>query len=126
MIFTDHPRLLARVAGAFYLIITACALFAYLYARGRVIVPTDMAQTAANMIAHERLYRLGFSAAVVVVVCNLPLGLILFELLKVVNQRLALLALVFISVAVSERVARSAGESAGQYRCPGNIGRQSS
>ena len=94
--------------------------------RGQVIVPTDMAQTAANMIAHERLYRWGFSAAVVVVVCNLPLGLILFELLKVVNQRLALLALVFISVAVSERVARSAGESAGQYRCPGNIGRQSS
>jgi len=39
---------------------------------------------------------LGFAAAVIVVICNLPLGLILFELLKVVNPRLALLALVFI------------------------------
>ena len=29
MTFTEHPRLLARVAGAFYLIITAFALFAY-------------------------------------------------------------------------------------------------
>jgi len=50
----------------------------------------------ANFLAHEQFYRLGFAAAVIVVICNLPLGLILFELLKVVNPRLALLALVFI------------------------------
>jgi hypothetical protein len=31
MNFTEHPRLLARIAGAFYLIITASALFAYMY-----------------------------------------------------------------------------------------------
>jgi hypothetical protein len=96
MTFTEHPRLLARVAGAFYLIIIAFALFAYLYVRGQIIVPRDMAQTATNILAHEHLYRLGFSAAVIVVICNLPLGWILFELLKVVNLRLALLALVFI------------------------------
>ena len=62
----------------------------------RVILTDDMARTAANFLAHEQLYRLGFAAAVIVVICNLPLGLILFELLKVVNPRLALLALVFI------------------------------
>jgi hypothetical protein len=93
---TNHPRLLARVAGVFYLIITACALFAYLYVRGEVIDSDDMARTATNLVAHEQFYRLGFAAAVVVVVCNLPLGWILFELLKVVNRRLALLALIFI------------------------------
>src|SRR5437899_10124243 len=96
MSFTERRRSLARVAGAFYLIITACALFAYLHVRDRVIVADDMAQTAANFLAHEQLYRLGFAAAVIVVICNLPLGFILFELLKVVNPRLALLALVFI------------------------------
>jgi len=101
MSFTKHPRLLARVAGGFYLIITAFALFAYLYVRGQVIIPGDMAQTAANLLTHEKLYRLGFSAAVVVVICNLPLGWILFELLKVVNPRLALLALLFITVAAT-------------------------
>ena len=101
MSFTNHPRFLARVAGGFYLIITAFALFAYLYVRGQVIVPGDMAQTATNLLAHEKLYRLGFSAAVVVVICNLPLGWILFELLKVVNPRLALLALLFITVAAT-------------------------
>ena len=101
MTFTEHPRLLARIAGVFYLIITAFALFAYLYVRGQVIVPGDMAQTATNILAHERLYRLGGAAAVVVVVCNLPLGWILFELLRVVNSRLALLALLFITASAT-------------------------
>jgi hypothetical protein len=101
MTFTEHPRLLARIAGVFYLIITACALFAYLYVRGQVIVPGDMARTAANILAHEQLYRTGFSAAVIVVICNPPMGLILYELLKVVNPRLALLALVFIIISTT-------------------------
>ena len=96
MTLTNQPRLIARIAGVLYLIITGCALFAYLYVRSRVIVAEDMAQTAANFMAHEQLYRLGFTAAVIVVICNLPMGLILFELLKVVNPRLALLALIFI------------------------------
>jgi len=98
---TEHPRLLARIAGSFYLAITAFALFAYLYVRGQLIVSGDMAQTATNILAHERLYRLGFGAALVVVMCNLPLGLILFELLKVVQRRLALLALLFIVVSTT-------------------------
>src|SRR5438132_14292219 len=101
MNLTEHPRLLARIAGALYVIITGCALFAYLYVRGQVIVTDDMAQTAANFVAHEQLYRLGFAAAVIVVICNLPLGLIFFELLKVVNPRLALLALVFITASAT-------------------------
>src|SRR5918912_2768725 len=101
MNFTQHPRLLARVAGAFYLIITVCALFAYLYVRGQVIIPGDMARTAVNLIAREQFYRVGFSAAVVVVLCNPPMGFILYELLKVVNPRVALLALLFITVSTT-------------------------
>jgi hypothetical protein len=101
MSLTKHPRLLARIAGALYLIITVCALFAYLYVRNQVIVADDLARTAANFIAHEHLYRLGFAAAVIVVICNLPLGFILFELLKVVNPRLAQLALIFITASAT-------------------------
>jgi hypothetical protein len=97
MTFTEHPRLLARIAGAFYVVIIAFALFAYAYVRGQLIFPANMAQTASNVVAHEQLYRLGLSAAVIVVVCNLPLGWICFELFKVVNPRLALLALIFIT-----------------------------
>ncbi|HEX4965697.1 MAG TPA: DUF4386 domain-containing protein [Thermoanaerobaculia bacterium] len=101
MNLTEHPRLLARVAGAFYVIITASALFAYMYVRRQVIIPGDMAQTATNILAHERLYRLGFSAAVVTVLCNPPMGFILYELLKIVNPRIALLSLVFITISTT-------------------------
>ncbi|HEV8333316.1 MAG TPA: DUF4386 domain-containing protein [Steroidobacteraceae bacterium] len=97
----EHPRLMARIAGVFYLIVTACALFSYLYVRGQVINGDDMAQTAANLVAHEQLYRFGFAAALIVVICNLPMGFILCELLKVVNARLALLALLFITAAAT-------------------------
>src|SRR5436190_20675756 len=98
MTFTEHPRLLARIAGVFYVIITALALFAYLYVRGRLIIPGDMAQTATNLLAHEQLYRLGLTAALIVVICNLLLGWIFFELLKVVNPRVARLAVILITV----------------------------
>jgi hypothetical protein len=65
MTSTEHPRSLARVAGAFYLMIIAFALFGYLYVRGQLIIPGDMAQTATNIAAREQLYRAGFTAAVV-------------------------------------------------------------
>ncbi len=98
---TKNPRLLARSAGLFYLTITACAIFAYMHVRGLFIVPADMARTGANLAAHELYYRIGFSAAVVVVLCNPPMGVLLYELLKVVNRRLALLALVFITISTT-------------------------
>lgn len=97
----EHPRALARIAGVFYLTITACALFSYLYVRGQVINADDMAQTAANLVAHAQLYRFGFAAALIVVICNLPMGFILCELLKVVNVRLARLALLFITASTT-------------------------
>lgn len=96
-----HPRAMARIAGALYLIITACALFSYLYVRGQVIDVDDLARTMANLVAHEQLYRFGFAAALIVVICNLPMGFILCELLKVVNSFLARLALLFIAAAAT-------------------------
>jgi hypothetical protein len=101
MIFIARPRLVARVGGAIYLMITACALFAYLYVRGRLIVSGDPALTADNILAHEQLYRIGAAAALVVVVANVPLGLIMYELLKIVSRPLALLALLFIAASAA-------------------------
>ena len=56
---------------------------------------------AANLVAHEQLYRFGFAAALIVVICNLPMGFILCELLKVVSSRLARLALLFITASTT-------------------------
>ena len=101
MTFAEHPRLLARIAGAFYLIITVFALFAYMHVRGQLIDTGNMARTADNIVANEPLFRIGFTAAVIVTMCNLPLGFILYELFKVVNPRFALLALIFIIAAAT-------------------------
>ncbi|HSZ53537.1 MAG TPA: DUF4386 domain-containing protein [Caulobacteraceae bacterium] len=101
MNLTNHPRLLARMAGLFYLAIIVSALWGYLQVRGQLIIPHDMALTAANIIAHQQLYRMGFSAIVITVLCNPPMGVLLYELLKPVNSLVALLALVFIIISTT-------------------------
>ena len=93
---TNHPRVLARLAGASYLAIIVFAALAYVGIRGRIVISTDMAQTISNLQLHEQLYRIGFSAGVITVVCNVALGLLLYELLKVVNQAVARGLLAFI------------------------------
>src|SRR5690242_5701516 len=79
MITTTRPRMLARFAGLFYLAIIICAAFAYQVVRARLVISTDMPLTIANLQSHEQLYRLGFAAAVITVVSNLPVGLLLSE-----------------------------------------------
>ncbi len=58
----------------------------------------DAAATAHNIVAHELLYRLGFAIEVFCLQCNVPLSLLLFDLFRVVNKRVAVLMLFFSSV----------------------------
>jgi hypothetical protein len=90
-------RQLARIAGAFYLINVVGGAFAIGYVQARLLTP-DPATTAANIQAHQLLYRSGLAVNVVVTVTNVPLALIFYELFEVVNRRVALLAAFFILV----------------------------
>ena len=101
---TNHPRALARIAGAFYLGIIVFAAIGYVFVRPQVIVPTDMARTAANLQAHGELYRMGLASVIVADLCNLPVGLIFYELFKIVNPRFARALLVFIAVSTTLEV----------------------
>jgi hypothetical protein len=94
------PRQLARIAGALYLINVICGAFAIGYVQATLFTP-DPATTAANIQAHQLLYRGGLAAHIVVTVTNVPLALIFYELFKVVNRRLALLDAFFILVATA-------------------------
>src|SRR6516165_8863872 len=87
------PRQLARAAGALYLVNIVFGAFALGVVPALLVVP-DVATTAHNIQAHELLYRLGVAAHVVVTMTNIPMAVIFYELLKVVNRRLALLDLV--------------------------------
>jgi hypothetical protein len=62
---------------------------------------SDPATTVAKIQAHQLLYRSGLAAHIVVTVTNVPLALLFYELFKVVNRRVALLAAFFILVATA-------------------------
>jgi hypothetical protein len=98
------PRQLARTAGALYLINIVAGAFAIGLVPVILIVP-DVATTAHNIQAHELLYRLGLVAHVVVTVTNIPMAVIFYDLLKVVNRRLALLDVFFTLVATAVEAA---------------------
>jgi hypothetical protein len=89
------PRLQARVGGFLYLVIMAAGFFAEGYVRGSLIVSGNAAATAHNILASEALYRLGGAAEFVTLFCDITVALILYNLLKPVNQSLALLAAFF-------------------------------
>jgi hypothetical protein len=94
------PQRLARIAGILYLINILGGAFAIGFVHATVFA-SDPATTAANIQAHQQLYRAGLAAHVVVTVTNVPLALIFYELFKVVNRRVALLAAFFILVATA-------------------------
>jgi hypothetical protein len=103
------PRQLARAAGALYLVNIVLGAFSIGVVPAVLVVP-DMAATAHNIQAHELLYRLGLVAHIVVTATNIPMAVIFYDLLKVVNRRLALLDVLFTLVATSIEAAGILGQ----------------
>jgi Domain of unknown function (DUF4386) len=98
-VYDRSPLLQARLAGLFYLITVITAIFAEVLVRGRLVVRTDAAATAHNILASESLYRLGFVADILNFAAYIVVTLLLYGLLKPVNRWLALLAVFFSLVA---------------------------
>lgn len=84
------PIGIARLTGALYLIIIICAGFSEGFVRESLIIPGDAATTAANILASEDLYRLGFVSDLIAFICDLVVSVLLYVLLKPVNKTLAL------------------------------------
>src|SRR3954471_7028808 len=84
----------ARLAGLLYLIAMATGLFAEFYVRfpSTLIVSGDAAKTATNIMAKERLYRIGLANNIVTFAIDVVLIWALYILLRPVNRNLALLA----------------------------------
>jgi hypothetical protein len=84
----------ARVVGFSYLFALAPAVFAEFYVSGRLISDNAIA-TAQNIIAHERLFRLGIASNLLVFATDVVLVAALYIVLERVNRRLALVATFF-------------------------------
>ena len=95
---TRGAVLKARIAGVLYLMVIIGGIFAEVFVRGSLIVSGDAAQTAHNILSHELLYRSGFAAHIFILLCNIPLTLIFYELLRVVSKSLSLLMVFFMLV----------------------------
>jgi len=88
----DSQRQAAKVVGFAYLGALLPAIFAEFYVRGNLVVSANAAQTALNIGAHERLFRLGIAGNLAVFAIDVALITALYLVLRPVNPRLALLA----------------------------------
>ena len=84
-------RTAANVAGFIYLIAMATSIFAELYARAPLIVSGDAAQTAINIAASERLFRVGSDIHLITFASDAMLAVALYVALRPINRHIALL-----------------------------------
>src|SRR5260370_23629356 len=88
----ESQRKAARVAGFFYLLTFAIVVAVNFGINERLMVTGDPAQTARNILAHERLFRIGiasnlvYEAGLVVLLCAL------YVTLRPAGRHLAVLA----------------------------------
>lgn len=86
----ESQRKAAKVVGAMYLF-GFVAVFDELYVRGRLIIGNNAAETTRNIMAHERLFRLGIATDLIEIASMVVLLTALYVILRAVNQNLALL-----------------------------------
>lgn len=93
----------ARIAGLIYFILGITGMFGLMYVPSKIIVEGDAAATAANMLEHETLYRLGVLSNLVCQTAFVFLALALKRLFKNVNKLLTnmLVSLVLVSVPIA-------------------------
>jgi Domain of unknown function (DUF4386) len=100
------PRPRARIAGLFYLLVFLTGGLAV--PSFRLVVDSDAAATASNILAHEALFRLGFATLLIDVVLYIAVTLLFYELFKPVNRSLSLLAAFFSLVGCAIQAVSSA------------------
>lgn len=81
-----------RLAGLLYLAIILLGLFGETQVRGALLVAGDAAATARNIQEAESLWRAGIAGDLLMQLCDLPVMLILYWLLRPAGRGLAQLA----------------------------------
>jgi hypothetical protein len=88
----QSQRKAARVAGFAYLFTLATVVFANFAIHERLIVAGNAAETARNILAHERLFRISIACDLIYCAGVVVLLTALYVILKPINRGLALLA----------------------------------
>lgn len=86
------PSFLARIAGALYLITILTGIFSAGYATGKLVVSSDAAATADNIVAHRGLFQLVFAVYLIEMACQVAITALFYDLLKPAGRTVSLLA----------------------------------
>ena len=95
------PRALARMTGVCQLLAAATATLGQIIIPGRLVVSNDAAKTVANIFSHEQLFWWGFVLSIAGILFHLLWSILLYDLLKPVNSRVALLSVIVMVVGSS-------------------------
>jgi Domain of unknown function (DUF4386) len=91
----------ARVAGAIYLLEVVSGPFGLIYVPSTLIVSGNAAATAANILAHETMFRLAILSDLYAGVVSILLVLALYRLFKDVDHSLAVMMVILGGVTVA-------------------------
>src|SRR5512137_1511990 len=86
------PRLKARIAGLFEALEGLTSAGGQVLIHDRLMVRGNAAATAASLLAHERLYWLGFALSLIAVVFHIVWALLFYQLFRPVSRTVSLLA----------------------------------
>lgn len=89
---TNSIQITARIAAILTLLIVVLAPFSMLYIPTTLIVPSDAATTANNIMASQGLFRAGMVSDSIVFLIEIVLTVLLYVLVKPVNKTLSLTA----------------------------------
>jgi len=84
----------ARIAGALYLTIAVCGAFSIGYVPSQIVVTGDATTTAANLMGQLGLFRLGILADSAVILLEIAITVILYQMFRATSPRLALIAMI--------------------------------
>src|SRR5258708_23031032 len=85
----------ARIAGVLYLVNAVTGFFSIIYVPRRLMVPGNAAASAGNIMASERLLRLGIGSEVICAVEFIYLLWVLYRLLSGASKTHASLMMIF-------------------------------
>ncbi|HEX6279603.1 MAG TPA: DUF4386 domain-containing protein [Pyrinomonadaceae bacterium] len=91
----ENPRLVARLAGVFFLLTIIGGIVAQGFISERLIDFRDAAATANNILGNKQMFQIGFTVYLLEMASQIVTGLLMYRLLRPVSPTLALLMLLF-------------------------------
>jgi hypothetical protein len=86
------PRLKARITGVLYLLTILTGIFAQGFVSERLVVSSDAAATATNILTHKGLLQLAFAVYLIEMACQIAMTALFYELLKPAGRSVSLVA----------------------------------